>query len=78
MEILRCAYIVAPRGGCTRRGEEREYGTAGMRLFAKWILAGIAAGALSGALFGWPYAAAGAGLGAAAGLGIALGLRIRP
>jgi hypothetical protein len=46
-----------------------------MRHFAKWMLAGIAAGAVSGALFGWPYMTAGAGIGAAAGLGIAIGLR---
>ena len=50
---------------------------AGMRLFATWILAGIGAGLVSGALFGWLYAAAGAGIGAAAGVGIAVALMPR-
>lgn len=46
-----------------------------MRLVAVWVLAGAAAGVVSGALFGWPYMLAGAGIGVVAGAGIALGLR---
>jgi hypothetical protein len=46
-----------------------------MRLLAIWVVAGIAAGIVSGALFGWPYMLVGVGIGVAAGLGIALGLK---
>jgi len=51
-----------------------------MRQVAIWVLAGVVAGSMSGALLGWPnvlvYMLGGAGIGAAAGLGIAVGLRI--